>query len=98
LIPKVAEGALHVYHQYTIRLVDLDRDIFASELAKQGIGSGVYYPIPNHRLPAYSRQQDLLQTEQAAKECLSLPVYPSLNENELERIVIAVNAITKAGS
>lgn len=98
LIPKVAEGALHVYHQYTIRLVDLDRDIFASELAKQGIGSGVYYPIPNHRLPTYARKEVLPQTEQAAKECLSLPVYPSLIENELERIVIAVNTITKAGS
>ena len=98
LVPKVAKGALHVYHQYTIRVVNHDRDVFASELAKQGIGSGVYYPIPNHRLPAYARKEDLPQTEKAAKECLSLPVYPTLSPGELERIVRAVNSISKAGS
>jgi dTDP-4-amino-4,6-dideoxygalactose transaminase len=95
LTPQEAPGAFHVYHQYTIRVEGMDRDVFAVELAQRGIGSGVYYPIPNHRLPAYSRTQDLPQTEKAAKECLSLPVYPSLSENELERIVEAVNEVAK---
>jgi len=96
--PPVANGAVHVYHQYTIRVVGHDRDAFAQQLHERGIGSGVYYPIPNHRLPAYARDIDLPQTERAARECLSLPVHPSLTRADLERIVEAVNAVARAGA
>ena len=98
ITPKVAPGAVHVWHQYTIRVVGQDRDAFAAALAERGIGSGVYYPIPNHRLPSYQRTLDLPTTEQVAKECLSLPVYPSLTQGDLERIVEAVNAVAGAGA
>ena len=98
ITPKVAPGAVHVWHQYTIRVVGQDRDAFAAALAERGIGSGVYYPIPNHRLPSYQRILDLPTTEQVAKECLSLPVYPSLTQGDLERIVEAVNAVAGAGA
>ncbi|MDQ5975754.1 MAG: perosamine synthetase [Actinomycetota bacterium] len=96
--PPVAAGAVHVYHQYTIRVVGLDRDAFAEHLAERGVGTGVYYPIPNHRLPAFARDVDLPQTELAAVECLSLPVYPSLTADERERVVAAVNDAAAAGS
>ena len=96
--PTVADGAVHVYHQYTIRVVGCDRDAFASRLAELGIGTGVYYPIPNHRLPAYARDLDLPETELAARECLSLPVYPGLSTAELERVVDAVNTTAAGGS
>lgn len=95
--PQVAPRATHVYHQYTIRIVDHDRNRFAAELAKLGVGTGVYYPIPNHRLPAYNRRLDLENTEQAAREVLSLPVYPSLTELERETIVYSVNKVASAG-
>ena len=95
--PTVASNAVHVYHQYTIRVVGLDRDEFAAQLAGHGVGSGVYYPIPNHRLPAFARDLDLPETERAAREVLSLPVYPSLTEKELVHIVEAVNAVAYAG-
>lgn len=95
--PFVAPGAVHVYHQYTIRIVDTDRDDFAHELAERGIGTGVYYPVPNHRLPAYDRTLELPETERAAREVLSLPVYPSLTEEELVHIVESVNAVASAG-
>jgi len=98
ITPPVADGASHVYHQYTIRVVDQDRDAFAEALHERGIGSGVYYPIPNHRLPAYARTQDLPETERAARECLSLPVHPSLSQADLERIAEAVNAVARAGA
>ena len=53
VLPPVADGAIHVYHQYTIRVPD-DRDGFARALAgEHGIGTGVYYPIPTHRLPSF---------------------------------------------
>src|SRR5665647_3427648 len=58
-VPGVADGATHVWHQYTIR-VGVDRDGFAAALAAEhGVGSGVYYPIPNHELPSFAREQDL---------------------------------------
>ncbi|VEI12929.1 DegT/DnrJ/EryC1/StrS family aminotransferase [Trueperella bialowiezensis] len=99
--PPVADGAVHVYHQYTIRVSD-DRDGFANALREEyKVGCGVYYPIPNHRLPSlapYAPGLDLPETERAAQEVISLPVHPSLSQEDLDRIVEAVNAVAKAGA
>ena len=96
--PPVADGAVHVYHQYTIR-VPQDRDGMAKALKEEhNIGSGMFYPVPNHRLAPFKVDADLPETERAAKECLSLPVHPSLSQDDLERIVTAVNALAKAGA
>lgn len=96
--PPVAEGAVHVYHQYTVR-VSADRDGLAAALRDEyGVGSGMFYPVPNHRLAPFRADVDLPLTEQAAEECLSLPVHPSVTSGDLERIVTAVNALVKAGS
>ena len=103
--PHVPPGYTHVYHQYTIRLEGAsaaERDEVARVLREQWrIGTGVYYPIPNHRLPSlapYAPGVDLPGTERAARECLSLPVHPSLSEADLERIVRAVGAAVTAGA
>ena len=100
-IPPVAPSARHVYHQYTIRVED-DRDGFVRALREEhAIGSGVYYPTPNHRLPSlahFAPGLDLPQTERAAAEVVSLPVHPSLSTDDLERIVAAVNTLAKAGA
>jgi dTDP-4-amino-4,6-dideoxygalactose transaminase len=98
VVPPVAPGAEHVYHQYTIRVVDQDRDQFAAELAQRGVGSGVYYPIPNHRLPSFGRTTDLPETERAARQALSIPVHPALSDADLETIVEVVNQVAGAGS
>ena len=98
VVPPVATEATHVYHQYTVR-VPADRDGFRTALADEhGVGSGVYYPIPNHRLPTYKRELDLPQTERAAREVISLPVHPALSQADLEQIVHAVNTVAKAGA
>ena len=101
VVPPVAEGAVHVYHQYTIRVAD-DRDGFANALREEyKVGCGVYYPIPNHRLPSlahFAPGLELPNTEAAAKEVISLPVHPSLSQEDLDRIVEAVNAVAKAGA
>jgi perosamine synthetase len=98
VIPPVAEGAVHVYHQYTVRVPE-DRDGFVKALREEHkVGCGVYYPIPNHRLPSYGLTLDLPETERAAREVVSLPVHPSLSQGDLERIVTAVNALAKAGA
>jgi perosamine synthetase len=99
--PIVREGAEHVYHQYTIRLEGAsaaERDAFATALREEHqVGCGVYYPTPVHRLPSFGLDLDLPVTEQAAREVLSLPVHPSLTEDDLERIVAAVAAVAAAG-
>ncbi|KQR21173.1 MULTISPECIES: DegT/DnrJ/EryC1/StrS aminotransferase family protein [unclassified Microbacterium] len=101
ITPVVADGAHHVYHQYTVRVPE-GRDGFVRALREEHqVGSGVYYPIPNHRLPSlagYAPGLDLPQTERAASEVVSLPVHPSLSDDDLERIVEAVTAVTGAGA
>lgn len=98
VVPPVAEDAVHVYHQYTIRVPE-DRDGFVKALREEHlVGCGVYYPIPNHRLPSFGLTLDLPETERAALEVVSLPVHPSLSQGDLERIVTAVNALAKAGA
>lgn len=97
VVPPVADGAVHVYHQYTVRVPDHDRDAFAAELMESGVSSGVYYPIPVHRLPSFAQTIDLPETERAAAEVLSLPVHPALSEGDLSRIVEAVNKAARAG-
>lgn len=99
--PVARPGYTHVYHQYTVRVPE-DRAGFAAALKDEyGVGSGVYYPIPNHELPSlrkYAEGLELPHTARAAAEVLSLPVHPSLSEGELERIVSAVNALAGAGA
>lgn len=98
--PVVAPGATHVFNQYTIRVPE-DRDRVQSVLRDEyGVGTGAYYPTPSHRLASLERfaRTPLPVTDQAAKEVLSLPVHPSLTNQDLERIVEAVNAVVRAGA
>lgn len=98
VVPAVGEGAVHVYHQYTIRVPE-GRDQVSQKLREEyNVGSGMFYPVPNHRLAPFQVDRDLPNTEQAARECLSLPVHPSLSQADLERIVTAVNALVTAGA
>jgi dTDP-4-amino-4,6-dideoxygalactose transaminase len=94
VIPAVRPEAEHIYHQYTIRV--RDRDAAATRLADQGIGTGVYYPIPIHRQPFYVEgglSGSFPEAERAADEVLSIPIRPDLTEDERERVIAAVNAL-----
>jgi perosamine synthetase len=107
--PPEAQGARHVYHQYTIRVpegVGGGRDALQAAVKEQGIGSAVYYPTPIHLLKPYlpgftdlagqqppNRDWDLPETMKAAGEVLSLPVYPGLTEDDLGRVIDAVNSV-----
>lgn len=88
VLPGIAEGAAPVWHQYTVRWPDRDRLVAA--LDDLGVPTGVYYPTPIHRLPAYDLDLDLPQTALAASQVLSLPVHPALTDTHLDRIVEAV--------
>lgn len=89
VVPAEASGAVHVYHQYTIR--SERRDELQVHLNSRGIRSGIYYPIPVHRLPAFAERVDLPETERAAREVLSLPVGPHLDQQQLAHVVASVN-------
>ncbi|MCA9017978.1 MAG: DegT/DnrJ/EryC1/StrS family aminotransferase, partial [Planctomycetaceae bacterium] len=95
--PTVRDGYDHVWHQYTIR-VDRgrDRDAAVQQLADNGVGSGVFYPVPAHQHD-YMRKivGDLTfpVTEKAAAEVISLPVHPLLSQADLEKIVAEVNKL-----
>jgi perosamine synthetase len=95
-VPVVPPGYEHVFHQYTVRVPDGRRDDLLDHLNKQGIGTGVYYPIPIHKQTFYVNElgynQSLPQAEQAAADVLSLPVHPALSQQDLKKIVAAVNA------
>jgi len=82
VLPRKKEDSQHVYHLYVIR--SAKRDELLTFLRKNGIGVSVHYPVPVHLQPAYNQgQNDLFETERIAKEILSLPMYPELNESEV---------------
>jgi dTDP-4-amino-4,6-dideoxygalactose transaminase len=88
VLPPVAPAAEPVWHQYTVRAPD--RDGLVGRLADLAVPTGVYYPTPIHRLPAYDLDLELPHTTAAAREVLSLPVHPSLSAAQLAHIVDAV--------
>jgi dTDP-4-amino-4,6-dideoxygalactose transaminase len=100
-VPPVADGAQHVYHQYTVR-VPGDRASAQAHLKAHGVGSAVYYPTPIHRLKPYLDADgkpgpwELPETERAAAEVLSLPVFPTLTPAQLDRIADAANGAAGA--
>ncbi len=95
--PRVPDGYRHVYHQYTIKLPPgMDRDAARARLLEQGIGSEVYYPVPVYRQQFYLEMGynvSLPVTEEVTARCLSIPVHPALTQEELERVVEAVNGL-----
>jgi dTDP-4-amino-4,6-dideoxygalactose transaminase len=66
-------------------------------MTKRGVGNGVYYPIPVHKLPSFGHTFDLPETTRVANEVLSIPVHPALSQGDLETVVSVINAIASAG-
>jgi len=81
--------AVHVFHQYVIRVQG--RDELRKFLADRKIGSEIYYPLPLHLQPVFSylglKEGDLPVAEQAAKEVLALPMFPELMDEEIGCVV-----------
>jgi aminotransferase EvaB len=84
ILPKVAEGNYHAYYLYVVRYPE--RDTIIEELKKQNIFLNISYPWPIHTMRGYSplgyKEGDLPVTEALAKEIFSLPMYPTLTEDE----------------
>ena len=83
----------HVYHQFTIR--SEKRDAIREALAREGIASSIFYPVPLHQQPVYqdlARGVSLPVAEQVAKTVLSLPINPTLDAASIDRICAIVRA------
>lgn len=93
--PTVRPGVTHAYHQYTIRVRERDR--FAARLAELGVGSGIYYPIPVHRQKPFIAlgygNESYPVTERLTTQVLSIPVHPSLTDEEVTTVIGAVNQV-----
>ncbi|EWG11459.1 DegT/DnrJ/EryC1/StrS family aminotransferase [Cytobacillus firmus] len=87
--PVEKEGNYHVFHQYTLRVEN--RDELQKYLQEQGVSTMIYYPLPLHVQPVFQelgyKEGDLPITEKAAKEALSLPMFPELKREQQEYVV-----------
>jgi dTDP-4-amino-4,6-dideoxygalactose transaminase len=97
-VPQVRPGATHVFHLYVARSADRDRHQAA--LKSAGIGTGVHYPVPVHLQPAYADRIALgpsgcPETEAAAREILSLPLYPELSDAQVETVCAALETLLR---
>lgn len=98
--PQEASYAKHVYHLYEIQLSSKQRrDELQTYLDDQGIDSGLHYPIPVHMQEAYDhlgyRKGQFPKTEKAARCNLSLPMYPELEESQLEFVVAEISTFSE---
>ncbi|WP_128977674.1 DegT/DnrJ/EryC1/StrS family aminotransferase [Streptomyces roseicoloratus] len=96
--PVTADGNVHVWHLYVVRVPGADRDAVVGKLNASGIGAGVHYPTPVHLTPAYRHlgyeRGDFPHAERAADEILSLPLFPQITHDQQRRVVDAlVNAL-----
>jgi dTDP-4-amino-4,6-dideoxygalactose transaminase len=94
--PRARHGATHVYHLYVVR-TDV-RDDVQAVLRQKGIGTGIHYPVPVHQQPAYAGHVALAasgcpETTSAARQILSLPLYPELTDDQVGFICNAVRAL-----
>jgi UDP-2-acetamido-2-deoxy-ribo-hexuluronate aminotransferase len=80
----------HVYHQYTLRIINADRDALVQYLNNKGIPCGVYYPIPLHLQKAYKsdryKETDFVVTNQVVNEVISLPMHTELTDDQIDLI------------
>ena len=90
LIPARSNNSTHVFHQYTLRLIDVDRDALRNALAEAGIPAMIYYPVPLHMQKAYQDSRYQAGTfpvaERLADCVLSLPMHTELDEEQLAYI------------
>jgi dTDP-4-amino-4,6-dideoxygalactose transaminase len=92
--PVELPGCRHVYHLYVVRVAE--RDGVRARLQAAGVGTGIHYPVPIHRQPAYAHlpqaQTRLPHTERLAGEIVSLPMHPWLTGEQAQTVAAALVA------
>jgi dTDP-4-amino-4,6-dideoxygalactose transaminase len=98
-LPEEPGGTHHTYHQFTIRAPERDR--LQQFLRERGVATRVYYPIPLHMQPAFDylghKAGDVPVSERLAREVLSLPIFPGISPEQIERVARAVREFYGGG-
>jgi dTDP-4-amino-4,6-dideoxygalactose transaminase len=93
-LPAPAEPESHVYHLYVVRVAERER--LRAALTARGIDTGLHYPVPVHRQPAFRdlgyAEGAFPVSEAAARAVLSLPIYPEMTEDAVHRVCDAIEA------
>jgi dTDP-4-amino-4,6-dideoxygalactose transaminase len=92
--PQFAANVMPAFHQYVVRCAQ--RDTLREALQRRGVNTNIHYPVPVHLQPAYRGRvalgpSGLPRSERAAREVLSLPMYPQLSDAQIEHVLAAVN-------
>jgi dTDP-4-amino-4,6-dideoxygalactose transaminase len=92
MVPSVRGNSTHAFHLYVVR--SPKRDQLKAFLNDRGIGTLVHYPVPVHLQPAYHERiacgNSLPQTERAARDVLSLPIYPELSDADVQQVIESI--------
>jgi dTDP-3-amino-3,4,6-trideoxy-alpha-D-glucose transaminase len=98
--PVLADGGDHVYHLFVVRTPH--RDELRAHLERHGVGTAVHYPFPVHRTEAYAElgmgPGSLPVAERLAQEICTLPLFPAMTEDELERVIDGVRTFDPEGA
>ena len=93
-LPPALPFTKHVYHLFVIRTKK--RDLLKNYLEKKGIATGIHYPVPIHLVPSFKslgyKEGDFPESEKAAKEILSLPMFPELKDSEIVKVAQEINS------
>jgi hypothetical protein len=92
--PQSAAAVMPAFHQYVVRCAQ--RDALREALRRRGVNTNIHYPVPVHLQPAYRGRvalgpSGLPRSARAAREVLSLPMYPQLSDAQIEHVLAAVN-------
>src|SRR5262249_33168448 len=103
ILPFVAADIIPVWHQYTIRVIGKGndaRDLLQKELSARGVETMCYYPVPLHLQKAFAKggykTGDFPVTEKISQQVLSLPMYPELTAEQVNRVAEAIREIMGA--
>ena len=92
--PRVDAANVSIFNQYTLRVER--RDALQAALKERGIGTAIYYPLPLHLQPCFAylgyKEGAFPEAERAAREVLSLPIYPELKHDQLDEVIGAIRA------
>ena len=88
--PITSDFTTHVFHQYTLRLNNVDRTALQKHLNSKGIANAIYYPVPLHNQKAYTdnryKEEDFKVTNELVNTVISLPIHTEFNDEQLEYI------------